>query len=391
MRVGGEVTLEATHDALLLRTLAPSHAAYALVRLNQHMFERGSFASRDLQGEPLPASQDSAALGSQGAAAAAAAGAHYIKCKLHLKQILLAFRHSHHVERMQWELSSAQNALLIEASVGGVTSKYSIPFESQLNILQADFPRSAASSVLQLKPSLLLKALDLFPPKLSEVTLLLECQAAADGSAPPLEDATIRLKSFDQQLPAPHTLHGGQQIIEQSINTDTSIPCAQLERFDFAHSGTFELTFNVKEVRAFLSYCDGLGDFDCRLSFAGMGQPMLCETVPRHAHAAGLGAAAGGMQGRMDDEAADLAAPLKMDLVVATLADSQSQSQAQTPSQQPQATPRNQRQAAPVSSSQGAADQSQAFLQKQSAAMYRNSQDGRSQDGRDEYVPPTPQ
>jgi hypothetical protein len=116
----------------------------------------------------------------------------------------------------------------------------SIPFESQSNILQADFPHSASASVLQLKPAVLLKALDVFPPKLSEVTLLLEWpeQPAADGSggmAAAAEEASIRLKSFDQapQATHAHTAAGGaQQIIEQQSNTETTIPCAQLERFE---------------------------------------------------------------------------------------------------------------------------------------------------------------
>jgi hypothetical protein len=151
--------------------------------------------------------------------------------------------------------------------------------------------------------------------------------------------------------------------------------------------GSCELTFNVKEVRAFLSYCDGLGEFDCRISFAGMGQPMLCETVPRHPHAGG------GLQQqqhyhRDDDAGHELTAPLKMSLVVATLAESQSQhSQTPTPSPQPQQQhhvqtarmqQQQQQQREHATHSQAAADVSQAFLQKQSAAMYHahNSQGG---------------
>ena len=157
------------------------------------------------------------------------------------------------------------------------------------------------------------------------------------------------------------------------------------------HPGECEFTFNVREVRAFLFFCDGLGGFDCKLSFGVMGQPMLFETVQRH-----------GFQrdGGMGDERDAMQPLIKMELVVATLAEPQSQqSPASTP--QPAHTPvqrvqqqQQQQQQAPLQSSQGhAASQSQrdqtmsqAFLQKQSAVVHA----GQGDYGEGEYVPPTP-
>ena len=104
---------------------------------------------------------------------------------------------------------------------------FSIPFENQSNILQADFPRSTSPNVLQFKPILLLKSLEPFATKLNEVTLLLDWPDVEGGA----DSGSIKLKSFDQQ-PIPNNMHtGGQQLIEQPVNTETSIPPAQLDKF----------------------------------------------------------------------------------------------------------------------------------------------------------------
>lgn len=124
-RIGGELTVEATASQLLLRTLAPSHAAYALVQLDQQMFEPGSFFNADATGAPI-SSQGSAQSGGAGAGGGGgdSGGSGYIKCKLQLKQILLAFRHSAHIERMEWLISGAENVMKITTSAGGITSHY---------------------------------------------------------------------------------------------------------------------------------------------------------------------------------------------------------------------------------------------------------------------------
>lgn len=103
------------------------------------------------------------------------------------------------------------------------------------NILQADFPRSQSSNVMQLKPSLLLQSLEHFSPKLSEVTLMLRWPDLAAGAAP--EDAVIKLKSFDQLLQQGMQT-GGQQLVELPVNTEATIPQAQLDRFDVSGPAT---------------------------------------------------------------------------------------------------------------------------------------------------------
>ena len=75
--------MESLSDKMLMRTLAPSHAAYALVVLKQEFFEVGSFVNRDTEGA-LIASQSTSE----------PAAAQFVKCKLHLKQLQLAFRHA---------------------------------------------------------------------------------------------------------------------------------------------------------------------------------------------------------------------------------------------------------------------------------------------------------
>lgn len=117
-RIGGELTIEATATQLLLRTLAPSHAAYALVALDHALFDPGSFFNADATGAPI-ATQGSAASGG-----GESGGSGFIKCKLLLKQILLAFRHAAQVDRMEWIISGAENVVRITTMAGGITSQY---------------------------------------------------------------------------------------------------------------------------------------------------------------------------------------------------------------------------------------------------------------------------
>lgn len=108
-------------------------------------------------------------------------------------------------------------------------SPLSIPFESQTNILQADYPRGTMSSVLQFKAAVLLKNLDNFSAKLSEVTLIME-STAMDGMVSEDADLRIRLKSFEQQAQA-NIITGGLQSLEEPLITESTIPIAQLERY----------------------------------------------------------------------------------------------------------------------------------------------------------------
>lgn len=155
-KIGSEVSIEALADKLMMRTLAPSHAAYALVVLKPDFFEPNSFLNRDTDGQLLP-SQPSASEPS------AAASSQFVKCKLHLKQLQLVFRHVTisqtltsatrnerkgasessssssrsfvscvacvlpplvSVERMELLFVGLENRLLVSFQCGGIKSKY---------------------------------------------------------------------------------------------------------------------------------------------------------------------------------------------------------------------------------------------------------------------------
>lgn len=131
----------------------------------------------------------------------------------------------------------------------------------------------------------------------------------------------------------------------------------------------------MKEVRAFLQYCESLTDYDVSLQFSGMGMPMLLETSARHRIGGGGGDESSSQQRDQGDA-------LKMELVVATLAESQTQ---QSQSATPQPSPRQQQQQQQQASQAQGPTVSQAFLQKQSAA-----QPAQPPSEGEEYVPQTP-
>jgi hypothetical protein len=132
--------------------------------------------------------------------------------------------------------------------------------------------------------------------------------------------------------------------------------CCSVVCLQFAHPGeSTELTFNVKEVRAFLSYVDGLVDFDVKLHYQTSGDPIMLDMRLRHAY--------GGPEDPMGTQAVQ--GPMEMKLVVATLADPQTASHQPTPQPAGQpATPNSQQH---LRGSQQAQIEA-SFQQKQSAA-----------------------
>lgn len=141
-----------------------------------------------------------------------------------------------------------------------------------------------------------------------------------------------------------------------------------------------DLTFNVKEVRAFLSYCDSLTDppRDVRLRWVASGQPIKLETQIRQGYAQSR------TEAPSQDSDEDV---LHMQLVVATLADPQGQSQESTPQpNESQSRAAAAAAAAPVAaaSQEPRLSASPSFRQKQSAAAAPEP------DYTEDEVPPTP-
>jgi hypothetical protein len=138
-----------------------------------------------------------------------------------------------------------------------------------------------------------------------------------------------------------------------------------------------ELTFNVKEVKAFLQYCESLQDHDVVLRWIKTGDPILLETKLRH------GYHQRGGDGMMHDSEATEADPMHMKLVVATLAESQTQSQQPTPQPPPSQRIATDEPSHSQFGSQQPMTASQSFRQKQSAVAVDHEQG-------EDYVPQTP-
>jgi hypothetical protein len=244
-KIGHEVNIEATHDSLLLRALAPSHAVFALVTLRRQFFAPSSFASR-----PNPPSQQSQP---PHASSGSSQSLTYLKCKVQLKHFMLVFRRrrtnsgARHKSAafspdMGQQSAHDRQAAACEQQHDRGGCDYdrmraacwwvvcSLPFESQSNILQADFQMSSESGYLIFKPQLFSKALDNFSPRMTEVTLIIDPEPTAEElkEHPQLQHINmIRLKNFDQnQANAPTA---GLSLLQENINTESDIPQAQLD------------------------------------------------------------------------------------------------------------------------------------------------------------------
>jgi hypothetical protein len=116
-KIASEVNIESTAESLLLRALAPSHAAFTIVTLKREYFTPGSFTST-----PEPSS--AALLNQTQATQTQSQAPTYIKCKVALKHMLLVFRNSAHGERMLLELKPELEKMFCTVQVSGVESKY---------------------------------------------------------------------------------------------------------------------------------------------------------------------------------------------------------------------------------------------------------------------------
>jgi len=386
--VGSEVTVEAASDRLILRALAPSHAAYALASLSQTFFARGSFGNFDSSGVSIPShSQRSTATPTP------SPQYDYVKCKVSIKHLMLPFRQRKDIEKVEIDIRNEDNKIWITThsggSISGITCKYGIPFESQLNILQADFPRSASHNFLHLKPALLAKNLDNFSPKLNEITLLVDPVDSHSHLADASTGPVLRLKSFEQLPVAPTHSFTGQSLAAEIVHCETAIPYAQLEEYNVDSQLVVEQTFNVREVRSFLSYVESLSNYDVVIRFSEMGNPMLFETIERHTHT----------RSQTDEERQ----MLKLELVVATLAESATQTQG-TPIQpspayppgpspllaphvHPSSSPFEQKQSAPEL--QPESDAAMERAQQMLAGSQHNGERPHAEE-EEEEVPPTP-
>lgn len=107
-------------------------------------------------------------------------------------------------------------------------SSVSLPFESQSNILQADFHISDSDQQILFKPQLLSKALDHFSSRMTEVSFIIDPKPVEGEQQSSSAGQMLRLKNFEQ-TPAAHT--AGLSLLQESITTESDIPLAQLDRY----------------------------------------------------------------------------------------------------------------------------------------------------------------
>ena len=152
-KIGLECNFEPTQDSILLRTLAQSHAVFALVQLRMEFFQSGSFVSQPIPNQSTQ-TQTGAGTGTgtgresgsgmghkqresqhisqpsqnqrepSSSISSSAPSAVYPKCKISFKHLLLVFRHAGHAERLEWRMKANENKMWFTITVGGIKSTY---------------------------------------------------------------------------------------------------------------------------------------------------------------------------------------------------------------------------------------------------------------------------
>jgi hypothetical protein len=104
-----------------------------------------------------------------------------------------------------------------------------LPFETQHNILQADFPRAASRNTLIMKPKALLDALSGFTGEMSLIIEPTDPAAAAEAlDGPPVP--RIRMRTSDTNIEA-RSEHGGKLMLKDAVNAEADVPKASVDKF----------------------------------------------------------------------------------------------------------------------------------------------------------------
>uniref|UniRef100_A0A0D9VTX4 Cell cycle checkpoint control protein RAD9A n=1 Tax=Leersia perrieri TaxID=77586 RepID=A0A0D9VTX4_9ORYZ len=250
-RVGSDLVLQAHPAKLELHTLNSSRSAYASISLAREFFDDFRLSAP--------------------AAAASAPSSPPLQCSVLLKSVLSVLRTpTAALDRIAASLPhpDAPKLQLTLHCLNGVKKTYWISCSAEAEVQTLSLDRGSFSSHLTIRPRDLARLLSNFQSSLQELTVIATDPAAGlsnvgvDGE---VEGKAVELRSY---------IDPTKDDCDTRLHTQLWID--PIEEFvEYVHSGDpVDVTFGVKELKAFLTFCEGC-EVDILLFFQKAGEPVL--------------------------------------------------------------------------------------------------------------------
>ncbi|KAL5210693.1 hypothetical protein ABZP36_006316 [Zizania latifolia] len=250
-RVGSELVLQAHPAKLELHTLNSSRSAYASISLERDFFDE--FRISAASSAPAPSSTP-------------------LQCSVLLKSVLSVLRTpTTALDRIAASLPhpDAPKLQLTLHCLNGVRKTYCIACSAEPEVQTLALDRSNFSSRLAIRPRDLTRLLSNFQSSLQELTVIATDPAAglsnAGGGVDAVEGKAVELRSY---------IDPTKDDCDTRLHTQLWIDPVE-EFLEYVHSGDpVDVTFGVKELKAFLTFCEGC-EVDILLFFQKAGEPAL--------------------------------------------------------------------------------------------------------------------
>ncbi|KAL6894003.1 hypothetical protein ACP4OV_008101 [Aristida adscensionis] len=249
-RAGSEVVLQAHPGKLELHTLNSSRSAYASVSLTRDFFDQYQLAAP----APPPSSTP-------------------IQCSVLLKSVLAVLRTPPAaLDRLAVSLPDpdAPKLQFTLHCLNGVRKTYWIACSAESEVQTLALDRSRFPSRLAIRPRDLARLLSNFQSSLQELTIIAtDAAAGLPDTGGDVEAKAVELRSYNDPT---------KDDCDTRLHTQLWIDPAE-EFVEYVHTGDpVDVTFGVKELKAFLTFCEGC-EVDILLFFEKAGEPVLL--VPR--------------------------------------------------------------------------------------------------------------
>ncbi|VAH90839.1 cell cycle checkpoint control protein RAD9B isoform X2 [Triticum aestivum] len=244
-RIGSDLVFQAYPDKLELHTLNSSRSAFASVSLTRDFFDHFH----------LPA--------------AAAPSSTPLQCSVLLKSVLAVLRTpTSAVDRLNASLPNPQASKLefVIHCISGRKKTHRISCSAESDVQTLALDRNGFPSRLAIRPRDLTRLLSNFQSSLQELTFIATQPAAR---LPGVDDATggkaVELLSY---------IDPTKDDYDSRLHTQLWIDPAE-EFLEYEHAGDpVDVTFGVKELKAFLTFCEGC-EVDILLFYQKAGEPVL--------------------------------------------------------------------------------------------------------------------
>ncbi|EFJ14694.1 hypothetical protein SELMODRAFT_119863 [Selaginella moellendorffii] len=235
-RVGPELLLEALPDKVTLRSLNSARSAFVAITFRRHFFDRLQLSSSSAQ------------------------------CGVLLKAVCTVLRtQPGSVERMAITLPDSNASKLkwtIDCLNAGLRKTYWISCNNDIEMQHVAIERNIFPSNLVARPRDFSRLLANFQSSLQEITLIATEPFLAPTES---EGKAVELRSYIDPV---------KENNDGALHTQLWIDPAE-ELRDYHHTGVaVDVTFSVKELKAFMNFCEG-SEADMQLFFDKAGSPIL--------------------------------------------------------------------------------------------------------------------